>query len=180
MSLVGPLPEDPQYDSLSQLSVGPIVAPSGNFGIIAEPEKHLRIGLSAQLPVWINAPATINVRLPSAAVFDKAHQEGEDARVRFKLPPILQWFSGNIGLHHIHHLCSRIPNYRLQACLDAAPELDGVSKLVGVKFRSREDAHESRDILGSENPSPVPSVAESFGKHGNLHTESVESANGAA
>ena len=42
----------------------------------------------------------------------------------FQLPPILQWFSGNIGLHHIHHLCSRIPNYRLQACLDAAPELD--------------------------------------------------------
>jgi long-chain fatty acid transport protein len=83
-------PEDPQYDSLSQLSVGPIVAPSGNFGIIAEPDPHLRLGVSAQLPVWINAPATINVRLPSAAVFDKARQEGEDARVRFKLPPILR------------------------------------------------------------------------------------------
>ena len=43
----------------------------------------------------------------------------------FKLPPVLQWFSGNIGLHHVHHLCSRVPNYRLQACLDAAPELMG-------------------------------------------------------
>ncbi len=83
-------PEDPQYDSLSQLTVGPILAPSGNFGIIAEPEKHLRLGVSAQLPFWINAPATINVRLPTAAVFDKAHQEGQDARVRFKLPPILR------------------------------------------------------------------------------------------
>ena len=83
-------PEDPQYDSLSQLTVGPIVAPSGNFGIVAVPDKHLRLGLSGQLPFWINAPATINVRLPSAAVFDKAHQEGEDARVRFKLPPILR------------------------------------------------------------------------------------------
>ncbi len=83
-------PEDPQYDALSELSVGPIVAPSGNFGIIAEPDEHVRIGLSAQLPFWVNAPATIKVRLPEAAVFNKASQEGENARVRFKLPPILR------------------------------------------------------------------------------------------
>ena len=84
-------PEDPQYDSLSQLNVGPIVAPSGNFGIIAVPDKHVHIGASAQLPFLINAPATINVRLPSAAVFDKATQEGSDARVRFELPPVLRF-----------------------------------------------------------------------------------------
>ncbi len=36
-----------------------------------------------------------------------------------KLPRLLQWFSGNIGLHHIHHLRPGIPNYRLQACHDA-------------------------------------------------------------
>lgn len=34
----------------------------------------------------------------------------------FKLPLIIQWFSGNIGYHHIHHLSSKIPNYRLQKC----------------------------------------------------------------
>lgn len=51
----------------------------------------------------------------------------------FKLPPILQWFSGNIGLHHVHHLCSRIPNYRLQACLDAAPELDRLAKPISLR-----------------------------------------------
>lgn len=33
-----------------------------------------------------------------------------------KLPSILQWFTGNIGFHHIHHLSSRIPNYKLEAC----------------------------------------------------------------
>lgn len=33
-----------------------------------------------------------------------------------KLPKVLQWFSGNIGFHHIHHLSSRIPNYRLEKC----------------------------------------------------------------
>jgi acyl-lipid omega-6 desaturase (Delta-12 desaturase) len=51
----------------------------------------------------------------------------------FKLPPLLQWFSGNIGLHHVHHLCSRVPNYRLQACLDAAPELHEVTKLITLR-----------------------------------------------
>lgn len=51
----------------------------------------------------------------------------------FKLPPILQWFSGNIGLHHVHHLCSRVPNYRLQACLDTAPELHRFAKRITLR-----------------------------------------------
>ena len=34
----------------------------------------------------------------------------------YKLPRVLQWFSGNIGFHHIHHLSSRIPNYNLEKC----------------------------------------------------------------
>jgi omega-6 fatty acid desaturase (delta-12 desaturase) len=33
-----------------------------------------------------------------------------------KLPKVLQWFSGNIGYHHIHHLSARIPNYNLERC----------------------------------------------------------------
>lgn len=33
-----------------------------------------------------------------------------------KLPPIFQWFTGNIGFHHVHHLSSRIPNYNLSRC----------------------------------------------------------------
>jgi omega-6 fatty acid desaturase (delta-12 desaturase) len=37
----------------------------------------------------------------------------------YKLPRILQWFSGNIGFHHVHHLSPRIPNYNLQRCHDA-------------------------------------------------------------
>jgi acyl-lipid omega-6 desaturase (Delta-12 desaturase) len=39
----------------------------------------------------------------------------------YKLPKVLQWFSGNIGYHHIHHLSSRIPNYYLQKCHEAHP-----------------------------------------------------------
>lgn len=34
----------------------------------------------------------------------------------YKLPGILQWFSGHIGFHHVHHLSSRIPNYKLEKC----------------------------------------------------------------
>jgi len=34
----------------------------------------------------------------------------------YKLPKVLQWFSGNIGFHHIHHLNPRIPNYNLERC----------------------------------------------------------------
>jgi omega-6 fatty acid desaturase (delta-12 desaturase) len=34
----------------------------------------------------------------------------------YKLPRVLQWFSGNIGFHHIHHLSPRIPNYNLEKC----------------------------------------------------------------
>jgi omega-6 fatty acid desaturase (delta-12 desaturase) len=44
----------------------------------------------------------------------------------YKLPRVLQWFSGNIGLHHVHHLRPRIPNYNLQACHDAIPALQEV------------------------------------------------------
>jgi omega-6 fatty acid desaturase (delta-12 desaturase) len=40
----------------------------------------------------------------------------------FKLPKPLQWISGNIGLHHIHHLSPKIPNYLLQKAFDENPE----------------------------------------------------------
>lgn len=47
----------------------------------------------------------------------------------YVMPKVLQWFTANIGLHHIHHLNSRIPNYRLQACLDGEPRLGAISRL---------------------------------------------------
>ena len=47
----------------------------------------------------------------------------------YVLPRIFCWFTGNIGLHHIHHLCGKIPNYRLQECLDGSPELRQTSRL---------------------------------------------------
>ena len=44
----------------------------------------------------------------------------------YKLPRILQWFTGNIGYHHIHHLSSRIPNYNLERCHHAHEMFQGV------------------------------------------------------
>lgn len=46
-----------------------------------------------------------------------------------KLPGFLHWLTGNIAYHHIHHLCSRIPSYRLPECLRAEPLLQEASAL---------------------------------------------------
>jgi omega-6 fatty acid desaturase (delta-12 desaturase) len=59
----------------------------------------------------------------------------------YKLPRILQWFSGNIGFHHIHHLSPRIPNYSLEKCHQAEPLFQTVkpvtlfSSLKSLTFR---------------------------------------------
>lgn len=81
-------PEDPRYDALSELDVGPIVAPSANVGVLFDLGKQLRVGLSGQLPFWVSAPATVRVRLPTAAPFDRARSEGDQARVTFRLPAV--------------------------------------------------------------------------------------------
>ena len=59
----------------------------------------------------------------------------------YKLPRLLQWFSGNIGFHHIHHLSPRIPNYHLEKCHRAEPLFQTVkavtllSSLKSVSYR---------------------------------------------
>ena len=46
-----------------------------------------------------------------------------------RLPKVLQFFTGNIGLHHVHHLSARVPNYNLQAAHDALPVFQDVPTL---------------------------------------------------
>lgn len=59
----------------------------------------------------------------------------------YKLPRVLQWFSGNIGFHHIHHLSPLIPNYNLEKCHRADPMFMDVkpvtllSSLKSITFR---------------------------------------------
>lgn len=55
----------------------------------------------------------------------------------YKLPKVLQWIVGNIGLHHIHHIRANIPNYNLQRCHDEVPALQTVTPLtIRKSFKS--------------------------------------------
>lgn len=47
----------------------------------------------------------------------------------YKLPKVLQWVSGNIGFHHIHHLSPRIPNYNLQKCHESDARFAAVTSI---------------------------------------------------
>ena len=47
----------------------------------------------------------------------------------YDLHPVLQWFTGNIGLHHIHHLNAKIPNYHLQDCMDGHADLKNMNRI---------------------------------------------------
>lgn len=48
---------------------------------------------------------------------------GMDGSSFYKLPGVLQWFTGNIGFHHIHHLSPKIPNYKLEQAFNENPSL---------------------------------------------------------
>ena len=70
--------------------------------------------------------------------FTTAAMEGSSY---YKLPKVMQWFSGNIGFHHVHHLNAMIPNYNLERChksdpfFEIAPELNLLSSLKSLKYR---------------------------------------------
>ena len=58
--------------------------------------------------------------LPEAALHGSSH---------YDLPAVLRWFTANIGVHHVHHLCSRIPYYRLSCVLHDHPTLKAVGRI---------------------------------------------------
>jgi omega-6 fatty acid desaturase (delta-12 desaturase) len=51
-----------------------------------------------------------------------------------KLPRVLQWFTGNIGFHHIHHLNHKIPNYKLEQCYEEVGVFQNVATLTLKDF----------------------------------------------
>jgi omega-6 fatty acid desaturase (delta-12 desaturase) len=103
----------------------------------------LTIGLQAyvliQLPVMLIAGAIgvwlFYVQHQFERVYWARHEAWDPMRAAlegssyYKLPKVLQWFTGNIGLHHIHHVRPRIPNYYLQQCYDDIPALQAVEPL---------------------------------------------------
>jgi omega-6 fatty acid desaturase (delta-12 desaturase) len=55
----------------------------------------------------------------------------------YDLPAVLRWFTANIGVHHVHHLCSRIPYYRLRHVLRDHPQLRSLGRVtLGQSLRS--------------------------------------------
>ncbi len=57
------------------------------------------------------------------------HDSALHGSSHYDLPRVLHWFTANIGIHHVHHLCSRIPYYRLPQVLRDHPELRGIGRL---------------------------------------------------
>ena len=57
------------------------------------------------------------------------HEAALHGSSHYDLPPFLGWFTANIGIHHVHHLCSRIPYYRLPRVLREHPELRAINRL---------------------------------------------------
>ncbi|SLN31187.1 fatty acid desaturase [Oceanibacterium hippocampi] len=74
------------------------------------------------------------------------HEAAVMASSHYDLPRLLRWFTGNIGLHHIHHLSCRIPNYRLRDCLEDIPALKSLNRLT-----LRDSLHCMRLALWDEN-----------------------------
>jgi acyl-lipid omega-6 desaturase (Delta-12 desaturase) len=103
----------------------------------------LAIGLKAfllvQLPVIVIGTAAgvwlFYVQHQFEGVYWRRHSEWDylDSAILgasyYKLPRLLQWFSGNIGYHHLHHLSPRIPNYNLERCQLDNPAFDCVRPL---------------------------------------------------
>ena len=98
-----------------------------------------RTYLLVQLPILVMA-ATLGVWLfynqhQFEGVYWARHDQWDPWLVAmggasyYQLPRFLQWMTGNIGFHHVHHARPGIPNYRLQACYDAIPELQEIKPL---------------------------------------------------
>jgi omega-6 fatty acid desaturase (delta-12 desaturase) len=104
---------------------------------------YMTIGLGTylliQLPIILIAGAMgvwlFYVQHQFEGVYWSRHDEWDpvkaalDGSSYYKLPKVLQWFTGNIGLHHIHHVLPRIPNYKLQQCYNEIPFMQEVRPL---------------------------------------------------
>ena len=88
---------------------------------------------------WLTLLALVISPFVSAVTLDELQQrftEQPVVRAHFEqtrtikdLPQPLRWFTGNIGMHHVHHLASRIPFYRLPNVLAAYPQLASLNRM---------------------------------------------------
>ncbi len=81
----------------------------------------------------------------------------------YKLPAILNWLTGSIGYHHIHHLLPKIPNYRLQDCHESNPRFSEVFTLT-----LKESIRSASLNLWDEQERRLISFKEMRDRYGNL------------
>ncbi len=114
-----------------------------NLGIVAASALVIWVvGFKAfliiQLPIWIVASAIgvwlFYVQHQFESTYWAKQSGGWNVREaalhgssHYDLPPVLRWLTANIGVHHVHHLASKIPYYRLGDVLRDFPELRAVS-----------------------------------------------------
>lgn len=126
----------------------------GWLPVISTMGTNAAIALLVALMVWlvgvgpfllVQVPVTLLASTIGVWLFYVQHQFEEtfwaegadwtlhDAALRgsshYALPGVLRWFTANIGVHHVHHLCSRIPFYRMGQILRDHPELAKVGRL---------------------------------------------------
>lgn len=99
----------------------------------------LRTYLQIQIPVILIGGAIgtwlFYIQHQFEGVYWARHEDWDPLRAAlegssyYRLPRVLQWCTGNIGLHHIHHIRPLIPNYNLQQCINDVPALQSVSPL---------------------------------------------------
>jgi acyl-lipid omega-6 desaturase (Delta-12 desaturase) len=67
----------------------------------------------------------------------------------YKLPKLLQWLTGNIGYHHVHHLSPRVPNYKLEEAhnqttpLQNVPTITLATSIKSIRFRLWDEANKN-------------------------------------
>jgi omega-6 fatty acid desaturase (delta-12 desaturase) len=110
---------------------GMIMCASWLLGLVPFVLVHLPITwLAGSIGVWlfyVQHQFEQTYWAPSAEwVFEEACLSGSSY---LDLPPWLHWCTGHIGVHHVHHLCPQIPNYRLRRTVDAHPSLRRATRL---------------------------------------------------
>jgi len=145
------------------------------IGVVASLLFGWRTYLLIRLPVMILAGSAglwlFYVQHQFTGVYWSRHEtwdlitSGLEGSSYYKLPKVLRWFSGNIGLHHIHHLRARIPNYHLQPAQDAIPALQEVQPLTlrgslkSLRLNLWDEQHQKLVSFASLRALPKPGAA---------------------
>ena len=106
------------------------------------------------------------------------HEAALNGSSHYDLPRVLRWFTANIGAHHIHHLCSKIPYYRLPQVLRDHPQIAAIGRLTLLQsFRCVRmvlwDESRGRLVSFGEIRSTMPDMVEMKTPH-STETQSLQ------